>query len=216
MTEEKQAKIPSGMMMAWPTPILRKHWPEDRELAERLKEIIQEKQRNDPGIVKAQVGGWHSEADLLGWGGPDITQLRQRLGSAVEEMLTFLNQGLKVEGRARISAWANISQTGDFHSLHSHPNHTLSGVYYIDTGEPEQGHPVNGELQFVDPRLGVEMDKVPGAHFGKRITVVPEVGLLLLFPSWLQHYVNPFYGAGARISVAFNVLLMDVEAGPKV
>ena len=32
----------------------------------------------------------------------------------------------------------------------------------------------------------------------------PKPGQVLLFPSWLHHYVNPFRGKGERISIAFN------------
>jgi hypothetical protein len=29
--------------------------------------------------------------------------------------------------------------------------------------------------------------------------------MLLLFPSWLEHHVEAFEGAGERISISFNV-----------
>ena len=37
-------------------------------------------------------------------------------------------------------------------------------------------------------------------------------GLLLMFPSWLNHFVNPFMGGGERISIAFN---LDAEVIPR-
>jgi hypothetical protein len=40
-------------------------------------------------------------------------------------------------------------------------------------------------------------------HGGKEI-VLPQSGLLLIFPAWLYHYVNPYHGEGERISVAWN------------
>ena len=36
------------------------------------------------------------------------------------------------------------------------------------------------------------------------IAVCPEVGKLLLFPSWLQHMVYPFFGDGERRTIAAN------------
>jgi hypothetical protein len=37
-------------------------------------------------------------------------------------------------------------------------------------------------------------------------------GLLLVFPSWLQHYVNPFVSDTLRISLAFNARINSFEA----
>ena len=51
----------------------------------------------------------------------------------------------------------------------------------------------------------------PPAHFhldaAPKVTPVrPEEGLMLLFPSYLYHHTIPFDSAGARISIAFDVL----------
>ena len=51
----------------------------------------------------------------------------------------------------------------------------------------------------------------PPAHFHldvppKVTPVRPEEGLMLLFPSYLYHHTIPFESAGARISIAFDVL----------
>jgi Putative 2OG-Fe(II) oxygenase len=36
------------------------------------------------------------------------------------------------------------------------------------------------------------------------VPFAPTAGHLLLFPSWLEHRVERFAGAGDRISIAFN------------
>jgi len=48
----------------------------------------------------------------------------------------------------------------------------------------------------MDPRGG-------NVHGGKEI-IQPEPGLLIVFPAWLFHYVNPYHGDGERISIAWN------------
>ena len=42
----------------------------------------------------------------------------------------------------------------------------------------------------------------------------PEVGKLLVFPSWLQHMVYPFKGEGERRTVASNLNCWDVTETP--
>jgi hypothetical protein len=38
----------------------------------------------------------------------------------------------------------------------------------------------------------------------------PEIGKVLVFPSWLQHMVYPFKGEGERRTVASNLNCWDV------
>ena len=44
-----------------------------------------------------------------------------------------------------------------------------------------------------------------------RKSSMPEVGDLVMFPSWLRHYVNDFKSEGERISVSGNITLSIVE-----
>ena len=36
------------------------------------------------------------------------------------------------------------------------------------------------------------------------ITRTPEIGKIFLFPNYIMHSVNPFYGKGERRSLSFN------------
>ena len=42
-------------------------------------------------------------------------------------------------------------------------------------------------------------------------SIQPKVGRLLMFPSWLQHMVYPFFGEGERRTVAANLNCWDVQ-----
>jgi predicted 2-oxoglutarate/Fe(II)-dependent dioxygenase YbiX len=61
---------------------------------------------------------------------------------------------------------------------HTHPNHLVSGVYYVRT--PPEGAP----LVLSDPR-----GRFP--PFDETVTLRPAPGDLVLFPSWLTHEVPP-------------------------
>jgi hypothetical protein len=43
------------------------------------------------------------------------------------------------------------------------------------------------------------------------IVITPEVGKLLVFPSWLQHMVYPFKGKGERRTIASNLNCWDMQ-----
>ena len=68
-----------------------------------------------------------------------------------------------------------------------------------------------GEIVFRDPRgPSIAMYETPGIDLpwvrsGTGIPFSPATGHLLIFPSWLEHQVERFAGAGERISIAFNV-----------
>jgi hypothetical protein len=67
--------------------------------------------------------------------------------------------------------------------------------------------PFSGVLEFLDPRAGVEAVSALGDPYGEPFRVRPEAGLLLVFPSWLYHWVRPYAGQSPRIAVSFNVTL---------
>lgn len=94
-------------------------------------------------------------------------------------------------------AWANVLRNGGYNRVHNHPGAVWSAVYYVATGEPFPEPHGNGNIEFMDPRPG-------NIHGGKQI-FTPEEGQLLIFPAWRYHYVNPFYGKGERISIAWNM-----------
>jgi hypothetical protein len=48
--------------------------------------------------------------------------------------------------------------------------------------------------------------KGSGANAFKDVQLRPEAGLVVLFPNWLEHYVEPHEGEAPRICVAFNAL----------
>jgi len=68
------------------------------------------------------------------------------------------------------------------------------------------GNPVSasGVLGFLDPRAGAEAVTAPGDPYGEPHRVRPDDGLLVVFPSWLFHWVHPYTGRTPRIAVLFN------------
>ena len=36
---------------------------------------------------------------------------------------------------------------------------------------------------------------------------------MVVWPSWLLHWVNPYYGEGERISIAFNARIEPAKGG---
>ena len=141
--------------------------------------------------------------------------------TAVQDAVDKLMSGLSIAGGPTyfsqnsttffMKGWANLCQNRDYHLAHNHALYHWSGVYFVDDGAPEDLPGKPGILEFQDPRGAVGMEGQPGNPFGRTVTVVPKGGLMAIFPSWLLHWVRPHQGARARISIAFNVRITNLE-----
>ena len=198
---------------AFVSPIAAYAWPASEGLNEGLREVILSREADSQGIAKSNVGGWSSEKDLLRWGGPHIATLLERMHRFAIDMTAL---ALTEEGRAKprsfvIQAWANVLRDGNYNTIHHHFGSHWSGVYYVATGKPAPDIPINGKLELLDPRSGIGMVPFEGSIFENRYLIDPRPGLMVMFPSWLNHFVHPFRGAGERISVPFNVVARLAE-----
>ncbi|WPZ33410.1 TIGR02466 family protein [Thalassobaculum sp. OXR-137] len=209
-------QVAQDLVMAFPTPILKIRVPEAAQINPGLRSQILDRERSEPGQVRSNVGGWHSNDDLLDWPGPEVGALKSWIGRAIQRMTEVTagkqQQGLNVQLDG--GAWANVLRDGGYNKIHNHPGCSWSGVYYVSLGERRGDIPGNGQIEFLDPRMGVDFAELPGMPFAGKHVVEPEPGLMLVFPSWLYHYVNPFHGSGERITIAFNVILRIGKGGP--
>ncbi|MCI0389468.1 MAG: 2OG-Fe(II) oxygenase family protein [Acidobacteria bacterium] len=158
-------------------------------------------------LGRSNIGGWHSRPDFLNRPEPAIAALTTWVTWAVKQMVDATAGPGAFKGTLSVSAWATISRAGAYHAPHSHPDSAWSGVYYVDAGTGNPEHPLSGVLEFIDPRAGVEAVSAPGDPYGEPVRVWPESGLLVVFPSWLYHWVHPYAGQTSRIAVSYNATL---------
>ena len=82
------------------------------------------------------------------------------------------------------------------------------GSFYL------QVPPGSGAFVFRDPRPGVIHGLVKGAVANGHgdVHLNPSTGLLVLFPCWIEHYVEPHGNDTPRITIAFNANAPEGEA----
>jgi uncharacterized protein (TIGR02466 family) len=156
---------------------------------------------------RTNCGGWHYTFDLFRLEDPVVEAFREEMEGHVQAFLNhFRPEGRKKKDHFRLQGWVNVNRPGDHNVLHCHPGCFLSATYYVKVPPGMKG----GEIVFRDPRgPAVAMYETPGIDLpwvgsGMGIPFAPAAGHLLLFPSWLEHRVEPFAGPGERISIAFN------------
>ena len=129
-------------------------------------------------------------------------ELKDIIDGAATGVLEFLK--VVYESIELTACWVNISPPGDSHRPHTHPNNYPSGVYYVHTQEGAN------TISFNDPRPQTNITSLVTSEItdenAGQIHVTTREGLLVLFPSWLQHQVPRNKGRRARISIAFNLM----------
>ena len=156
------------------TPVSSYLWPNSDTLNASLKNVILQKEKADQGMKRSNVGGWHSKPDLFLWKADCVHTLKDRVTTCAANMTWLFTAS---EGPRKVSfqldCWANVSRRGQYNSVHDHPGAMWSGVYYISGGEPDNNDPLNGKLELLDPRVGVNMLSLEQELFGGRYLVDP-------------------------------------------
>lgn len=110
------------------------------------------------------------------------------------------------------SAWASFYSSGDYHSPHIHPNCHYSSVLMIN--RPPDRPPPERCLTIYDPRPNINYFTEPFGLFVDSERVIPLLpGQIPIFPAWLRHSVEPFYGTGERITLGANLVAARIERG---
>ena len=102
------------------------------------------------------------------------------------------------------SWWLNVNQKGDFNMRHTHPRSDLSGIWYLTDN--------NNTLVFEDPMAHTRHSlykAFPELGIGEGTFVNAKAGEILIFPSDLPHFVEPHPLDTKRVSVSFNMHLIN-------
>jgi uncharacterized protein (TIGR02466 family) len=102
-------------------------------------------------------------------------------------------------------AWINLNNCKNTAQPHSHRNRFFSAVYYVkgsaDTGNITFTSPIAAHGYVIDHKTMI--DRFNEFNMSSR-WVEPKPGRLIIFPSWLTHYVSPNFTDQDRLSIAFN------------
>lgn len=99
------------------------------------------------------------------------------------------------------NAWFNYVEPGGIVLPHRHRNSVISGAYYLKIGE--NGSPLSFENPTNGFRQAEDFDFDNQTDFTKQIeSVIIKENTAILFPSWLQHFVES--EQDVRIVIGFN------------
>ena len=175
-------------------------------------EYCRELNRFSVGRNKSNIGGWQSEDLYLE--DTNNTPL-QVFFENIEFCFTQLQRDLDTPNTCRMAnIWVNINNRNDFNAVHDHPQSDLAGVFYLTENNSEIIFHRNKDVPKWSLDKILSNASTPVSYFSA--TYTPQRGQCLFFPSWLHHQVVPNNNAGERISVAFNMNIIDNRLYDKI
>jgi uncharacterized protein (TIGR02466 family) len=124
-----------------------------------------------------------------------VNELHQQLGFK-DDSLQIINQ-----------SWATLNNSFYTSLPHCHPGAFFTCVYYVksvDLNSPlELINPIGAHSHVINRNVS-EYNNINSSSYAE----APSPGKLVIFPSWLYHYVNNDFSTSDRISIAFNTLIV--------
>ena len=221
-TQSHALRIEAQPIGLFETPIAYGRLKDADEVMKELEDVIRKRKTVSKGLSRSNLGGWHSESDMLEWGGPAAQRLAEAAVKIAKRM-SYFKESSAEDREWIVRMWANVTPAGGLNLLHSHPGNLWAAVLYIDMGhETEQeSRNAGGSLYLEDPRFPMaamrdtafRMRGVDGQPQQYQTEIELQRGNLIVFPAWLQHGVRPHTGKRDRISVAMNIDAVRKDVG---
>lgn len=212
-TQKPPLRVEAQHVGFFETPIAYCRLKDGENLIQDLEKTIRANQTQSGGLSRSNFGGWHSDTDMLQWGGEAASRLAETAINIAKRM-THFQEAESDSYDWQLRMWANVTPAGGLNHIHAHPGNLWAAVLYLDMGdEPESSEDVGGAFYVEDPRFpmaamhntAVRMIGADGKPQQYEVEFNLARGNLVLFPAWLRHGVRPYTGKRERISIAMNI-----------
>lgn len=210
-------KVEAQHLGFFETPLAYTRLKDAEPLLEDLEVAINKKLATSAGLSRSNIGGWHSDTDMLNWGGSAAVKLADTTIKICKRLSHFQDSTVDSYDWS-VRMWANVTSKGGLNQAHAHPGNLWAAVLYLDLGEeldktPGSKEDVGGAFYIEDPRFPMAAMHNTAARLigsnGQPQQYEVELNLersnLLVFPAWLKHGVRQYTGSRQRISIAMNI-----------
>ena len=181
------------LLQVFPTPVRVKQLraPTDAE----LNEIIGLEQKTNQGNTNSV------DTDVLKR--EALSDLRTIIQKEITDYFNNVWQPPSETEMIMTQSWCNYTDAEQWHHKHRHNNSAVSGVYYVQASDPSD------HIVFYSPLAPYQSLHVVPQEINllnaPSVDVSAQTGFIVLFPSYLEHSVNPTsQRKDTRISLAFN------------
>jgi tetratricopeptide (TPR) repeat protein len=158
-------------------------------------------------LFQSLRNGTETTQDLSRSTDPVIQALFRAFAEPIRQYLERVGTGMdplrrRNSGRWRFNgSWSVRLRDSGFHANHTHPRGWISSACYIELpGCMRDEHTNDGVLTFGEPGIAT------APKLGAEYSVRPQVGMLVLFPSYFWHGTVPFHSNQPRLTVAFDAV----------
>lgn len=146
-------------------------------------------EKTEPSVKKSNSGGYQTHDNLH-----DIPVFKEFVSALERISASCCEEYLSKQCKTIVTEmWGNINYKYCYNAAHIHGG-ALSGVFYLKA-------PKNcGKLILRNPAVRSDGQLINTPNY----SIVPENLALILFPSWLEHYVEPNLSEEVRMSISFN------------
>ena len=177
----------------FPTLIAHYDFSKDSDLKD-LADFVSAERTESHRLLPGAVSSYGTEKNILN--DPRFLGIRSRLQNAVDE---YVNE-LGVAEVKITNSWFNNLGVGQRVDSHRHEMSVISGALYLHA---DQG---SAALRFYSPLAALRMHedvRTENAVSANFIDMPCETGLLILFPSWLEHSTE-VNQTQSRVTLSFN------------
>ena len=194
------------------TPVCVHFLPIAQEANAELRPLVIEKM-NGAAPADPRGQGWRSAPDFDTWGGGAAETLF-RVVRELADSLTATRAGARISLEWKIAASAVVRQKGEYSELSARPGALWSGIYVIDDGYGKSDdESLGGEYELADPRGALPAMVAPqlafripgGVTAGLVETIRPQLGMILIHPSWQPRGERRFNGENHRVTIEFDL-----------
>jgi uncharacterized protein (TIGR02466 family) len=204
---------PPAVQLLFGAPVLSFLWQDAEEINRELRQLILSWREHQPSVRMSNAGGWQSAKNLqtLDEAALRAILVKIDIGTYMISSECFGEEELLQAPKWHVAVWANVNEPGDYNLPHTHSGGVWSGVYYVDPGCDETPDDLCGAISFANPTMApLVMDNLRPPElvrqfYRREYSVSPRAGQMILFPSWLEHYVHPHRGERPRISLSWDV-----------
>ena len=152
-------------------------------------DYILDMKANNESLYKSNFNnGWHSRCDLF------EHSIFKELGRSLLNIATDILRPYIEDELEFLEMWAMVNNRHSYNAHHVHEG-VLSGVFYLQAPKD------SGRLILCNPAVRSHSHQIRCKDF----PIEPEKLALIMFPSWLEHYVEPSQTDEERIAISFNI-----------
>lgn len=192
-------------MFLFPSPLFKFDYPAACDIRESIVNRIKEIETEDTSDISLKYSqgsytSFYNKTDIFKE--PCLQDLENFIRRSTATVHTQCGLGGDLEFTR---SWANINRKYSYHEQHHHCPNIWSGVYYV------QAQDNDATICFINSNIinsswPYKATKIYNNELNSSQTVCRvHTGMLLIFPSYLQHKVSQHMSDNERISIAFNM-----------